>query len=324
MSHRRFTRAGFLCPSAWLYVSFLAVLFVCVACASASAAERTLPVVQTEDVTRFFAVFDNADGAPTAMQLQRGYLDPGTDGLHQFVASRIGSAEKLAAKIEKTSELFADSRACASALPDIRERLENVFIKLAEIYPRATFPPVTIVVGRGTTGGTTTPAGVIIGLEVICGANWLQPDITDRFVHLIAHEYVHVQQPATAIDPPKDTRLLYMALVEGGAEFVGEMISGQVANVHLQQWTRGQECRIEKQFQAEAGSTDVHRWLYNGVGSQEWPGDLGYWAGYRIARAHYAHAADKTRAIAELINVDDADAFLKASGWVPTSDCPRE
>jgi hypothetical protein len=294
-------------------------LFAWVACADA--AEPTLPVVQTEDVARFFSVFDQAGGAPTAAQLQRDYLDPGSDGLHQFVTSRIGSAQKLAEKIEKTPALFEQARACADALPGIRERLESVFVKLAEIYPPANFPPVTIVVGRGTTGGTTTPAGVIIGLETICKSDWLQPDITERFVHLIAHEYAHVQQPGAAIDPPKDPRLLYQALIEGGAEFVGEMISGEVANVHLQQWTQGQECRIEKEFQADASGTDVRRWLYNGVGTQERPGDLAYWVGYRIARAYYAHASDKARAIAELINLDDADAFLKASGWTPASDC---
>jgi hypothetical protein len=34
----------------------------------------------------------------------------------------------------------------------------------------------------------------LIGLEVVCRSDWLQPSIEGRLVHLIAHEYAHVQQ----------------------------------------------------------------------------------------------------------------------------------
>lgn len=297
----------------------LIVFLVCMGCARAG--QRVLPEIRTDDVTRFFAAYDNAHGTPTAEQLQRDYLTPGTQALHEFVTHRIGSAEKLAAAIQKKPAVFADARRCASALPRVREALRGVFVKLAAIYPPARFPPVTLVVGADNTGGTTTPSGVVIGLETICRSNWLRPDITERFVHLIAHEYAHVQQPGAAIDPPKDPRLLYQALIEGGAEFVAELISGEVGNIHLQKWTQGQECRIEQEFLAAANSTDVSHWLYNGPGDRQHPGDLGYWVGYRIARAYYAHATDKKRAIADVIELDDADAFLKASGWTPAGDC---
>jgi uncharacterized protein YjaZ len=42
---------------------------------------------------------------------------------------------------------------------------------------------------------------------------------------------------------------------------------------------------------------------------------LGYWIGYRIAKAYYARAQDKQAAIHDMLNIDDARAFLDASGF---------
>lgn len=161
-------------------------------------------------------------------------------------------------------------------------------------------------------------AGVVIGLEALCNADWMQADVSDRFVHLIAHEYVHVQQPGARVEVEQPT-LLYQTLLEGGAEYVAERISGQPANAHLQRWTQGRECALERAFLQDSMGTDLSRWLYNGPGDDARRGDLGYWIGYRIAHAYVARAPDTRNAIAELLNVQpgNAAALLKASGWQP-------
>lgn len=304
----------------------VAALALCPLLGGVHAATTTAhqPEIRTSDVERFFQLYGRSHGQPSATQLQAQYLDRGTDGLKQFVVSRIHGADKLAAAIAKAPQDYAAARRCASALPAVRQQLRGVFARLAEIDPAATFPPVTVVIGRNTTGGTTTADGVIVGLETICRANWMNPDITARLVHLIAHEYAHVQQPAAQVDPPADATLLFLSLIEGGAEFIGERTSGQVINTQLQRWTRGHECRIEHDFLAAAHGSDTSKWLYNGPGTAAAPGDLGYWVGYRIARAYYAQAHDKRQAIADIlaVNNDNADAFLRKSGWKPASGCP--
>ena len=50
-----------------------------------------------------------------------------------------------------------------------------------------------------------------------------------------------------------------------------------------------------------------------------WPGDLGYWIGYRVAKSYYDRAPDKTAAIKAIIEMRDPAAFLAASGWVDTA-----
>ena len=39
--------------------------------------------------------------------------------------------------------------------------------------------------------------------------------------------------------------------------------------------------------------------------------------GYRIAKSYYRHASDKRAALRDIIQVQDAKAFLAKSGWFP-------
>jgi hypothetical protein len=276
------------------------------------------PEIRISDVELFYRVYDAAKGTPSAQTLQIDYLDAGSDGLRQFIPNRIVSADKLAEAIGKKRETYEHARTCAAELPDVRSRLAASLKKLADIYPAAKFPPVTMLIGRGNTGGTPGKAGVLIGVETICAADWMQPDVGDRLVHLIAHEYAHVQQPIVErIEDPSDGThtVLEVSLGEGIAELVAELTSGSVSNAHLQRYAAGREQEIERAFLADAEKTDLSAWLYNGRGTTDRPGDLGYWVGYRIARQFYESASDKRAAVRELVDMADAPDILKRSGW---------
>ena len=282
----------------------------------AAAAPRTMQI-DTIDVDRFYAVFDAAKGHPTAEALQKDYIDAGSDGLKQFAGLRNLTGATLAAAIDKKPAVFTTAKDCASALPKVKARVEHALQTLGELYPQASFSPVTVLIGRGNTGGTTSASSVLIGLETICAVTYMQTDVEDRFVHLIAHEYAHVQQPGAQVEDPKATVLL-TALIEGGAEFVAELTSGSVSNIQLQHWMKGREAQFETAFVADMDKSIADtEWVYRGPGTPEKPGDLGYWVGYRITKSYYQHAKDKKAALAEIINVSDAHAFLAKSGWTP-------
>lgn len=273
--------------------------------------------VRTTDVDLFYRIYDAAGGHPDAPTLQRDYLDAGSEGVRQFIPQRIRSADALAKAVATQRDVYEKARACAAALPAARARLAGVFRRLAAIDPDATFPPVIVLVGRNTSGGTTGRSGVLIGLEVVCRSNWLQPDLTDRLVHLIAHEYGHVQQfPAGGEDLHPDT-VLKQSLIEGGAELVAELTSGEASEAYLQGWTRGHERDIGRAFMADLDSTDLKPWLYNGAGTPDQPGDLGYWVGYCIAKSYYGHARDKRAAMRALLELQDPRRILLASRWQP-------
>jgi len=295
--------------------AFIGVVIATLACSVAAAAQPTGPVIRTEDVDRFFAIYDAAGGRPTSEQLQRDYLDAGSEGLRQFARIRNITGERIAATLAKNPEIYVEARRCMAVLPRVRERLESAFRELHRLYPQARFPPVTIAVGRGKPVGVGSPTtGIQIGLEALCATHWLNPNVEDRFVYVIAHEYAHVQQ-APELTEKDSLTVLEGSLLEGAAEFTAELIAGSVAYSQFRASTEGREKEIETAFLADIDKTDLSDWLYNGTPDR--PGDLGYWVGYRIVKTYYRNAPDKRQALREILEMTDPRAFLARSGWEP-------
>jgi Predicted Zn-dependent protease (DUF2268) len=274
--------------------------------------------IQTEDVYRFYKLYDASGGHPTAEQLQHDYLDPGTDGLHHLAKVRNVTGARIADNIAKHPEIYADARRCMAALPRVRQRVEVALRKLGRLYPEAIFPAVTIAVGRGKPVGIGSAAsGLQIGLEALCANKFDNLGPEERFVRVIAHEYIHVQQ-FPALDDDEHPSLLVRSVMEGGAEFGAELLTGHPAEVDsppFRATTHGHEKEIESAFVADEDSTDLSKWLDNSTYDK--PGDLGYWVGYRIVKSYYQHAADKRRALRDIIEVTDPKLFLAKSGWYP-------
>jgi hypothetical protein len=268
--------------------------------------------ISTADVDAFFAVYDAANGRPTARDVQR-YISGGSPGVQGFIANRIVSAERLAARIADGPQTYADARQCAQQLGNVRERVRASFLALEALYPDATYPQTYILIGRDNSGGTANSDALMIGLEVVCRDARSNASMLEvHLAHLIAHEMIHSLQAGFAGET-----VLSQSLNEGAAEFLAELISGQISNAHLTQWTAGHEAEIEQRFAASLDSRDLSAWLYNGRGTAEAPGDLGYWVGYRIVRAYYERAPDKRQAVRDILLSTDAHGFLTASGWRP-------
>lgn len=287
------------------------------AASSLAFASQPSPEIIVSDVDRFYAIYDAAGGRPTQETLQKDYLDHGSAGLAEFARLRRITGERIAAMMAEKPALYTDARRCVAVLPEVKADLAVALGKLAALYPKAVFPPVTLAVGRGKPVGTANASGVMIGLEALCAVDFMNPDPRARFLHVIAHEYGHVLQPGAQVESD-DTTVLEASVIEGGAEFVAELTSGAVSYGHLQAATKGREAQIERAFVADLyAKAQGSKWLYNGLGTAEWPGDLGYWVGWRIAGAYYRNAADKQAAVREIIEVRDAKAFLEKSGWKP-------
>lgn len=304
------------------WITSIAVAVAVFANAFAVDATTTVPPIAVDDVYHFYKLYDATGGQPTAEQLQHDYLDTGSPGLHHLAQIRKVTGESIAKSMDKQPATYADAKRCMAVLPRVRERLSVALDRFRQLYPSMELAPSTVAVGRGKPVGVTDKEGVIIGLEALCGVSYLEANPEDRFVHVMAHEYAHVQQARKSpelADLDKPT-VLQQSLLEGAAEFVGEQISGSVAYIGLPAMAKGREKALETAFLADQDKTDLSAWLYNGTLTK--PGDLGYWVGYRIVKAYYLHAKDKPRALRDILEMKDAKAFLAASGWAPGMSLP--
>jgi len=302
-----------------------AVFLAALAFAGAPCLAASGPEIRTDDVDRFYALYAANEGRPSAEQLDAEYLSLGTDSLKEFAKLRRVTGERIAERIAADPAIYENARECLEVLPNVKRRLAESLATLSRLYPEASFPPVAIVVGRGRPVGIVDASGVTIGLEALCAADFMNPDPEDRFVHVVAHEYAHIQQ-AAAKEPPEpgdpEATVLRMSLVEGAAEFVAELISGGVGNAGHAGWTRGREAEIESAFVKDMDKTDLGAWIFNYTDGSDEPYDLGYWVGYRIVKAYYQGSDDKRAALARIFGMEDPKAFLRESGWRPGMEIP--
>jgi len=276
------------------------------------------PEILTSDVTRFYDLYDSTAGKPTVEQIERDYLAHATPSLVEFAKLRRVTAQSIADRIAKDPAIYEKARACMAVLPNVRTRLAASFATFADLYPEARFPPVAILVGRGKPVGTANRDGLYIGLEALCAADFMNPDLEDRFVNVIAHEYGHIQQPGSEFEEgDPNVTVLRVSLLEGVAELIAELTSGSVGNPGLARWTQGREAEIETAFVRDMDSTDLSKWAYNYRPGSDEPYDMGYWVGYRIAKAYYLRSDDRKAALKRLIELEDPKAILDASGWTP-------
>lgn len=279
-------------------------------------ARQARPAIHIEDVASFYHLYDGTGGHPTAEQLQR-YLDQGSAGLHRLAKLRHVTGAAIATAMAKRPDIYVNAKRCMAVLPSGRRRVAAALHELGRLYPEARFPAVTIAVGRGKPVAVADDSGVMVGLEALCAVTWLEPNLEDRFVHVVVHEYAHVQQAIASpklYDDEKPT-VLEESLIEGAAEFIAELTSGSVSDTDLPGIVRGREKAVETAFVADEDDTDLSKWLYNGTLTR--PGDLGYWVGYRIVKSFYLHASDKRRALRDIVGMKDPKAFLAGSGWYP-------
>jgi hypothetical protein len=287
---------------------------------------------ETDDLRRFWAAYDAGGRDGDASAFQRIYLDAATPGLRDFIRVRQLTAASIAGAVTRYRAYYAALSASArtvSADDAVFATIRRGYERIESLYPAAFYPPVTLLYGRFSTGGTTGPNGLLLGMEfygrdVVAPTGELnafsrgnQFSLQRHLPALVAHEHAHMlQQAAGARGGRRGATVLEASLVEGGADLVAELAIGQPSYAdHYAEW-QPREAEFWRVFQLEMNGTNIGRWLYNqGTGTTEWPGDLGYFIGYRIAQAYYVRAVDKAVALRTLIAQRDPQTILRESGY---------
>ena len=111
-----------------------------------------------------------------------------------------------------------------------------------------------------------------------------------------------------------DTTLLHASIVEGMADFIGELISGKTANERLHVFAIGKEKIIWQNFKKEMYLNRADNWIANSEQeTADMPADLGYWVGYQICKAYYNEFKNKKKAIYNMLHIQDYKKFLEQS-----------
>ena len=301
----------------------------------------------TTDIDNFWRAYDltvkETDQTRRIAIYQTEYLDKGSAGLQDFVRLRIKSAKNLAETVDQLPRYFASIRPSTLRVREMEGEMRRSFRRFQKLYPDAVFPDVYFVIGVLNTGGTASENGPLFGTELYGLTAETPPDelaawlsttflsaekverqarlMIDRMLYTalkpienvpptVAHESIHFNQ-----HHPKVKTLLGQSIVEGAADFLGEMIAGKLMNPARNVYGDRHEAALWRKFQVEMNGASMKNWLYNGLTIKDKPMDLGYYMGYKISESYYRNAKDKRQAIRDILDIKDFQTFLESSRY---------
>ena len=110
-------------------------------------------------------------------------------------------------------------------------------------------------------------------------------------------------------------QLLNVALIEGSAEFLASVITGEsFLDKDNIAYGEANETMLWQKFKEDIKTNKSDHWLYNGAKNKEerggLPVDMGYWVGFRIAKA-----------IGATWPISSKPSAIFCSGKMPMSSC---
>ncbi|MBK7873522.1 MAG: hypothetical protein IPJ74_24095 [Saprospiraceae bacterium] len=279
----------------------------------------------TADLDNFWKAFDLAqkDTAHAEKIYTEHYFDIGSEGLKDFARSRFSGMKSFTQEKKKRPNFYMAIRQNTLKVESQKEQIYQGFEKLQELYPDAIFPDVYFLIGRWTSGGTTSDAGLLIGVEIHAKSEDVPVDelggwernnfkTIESLPYIVMHESIHFQQGKMK----NEKTLLASCIKEGMADFLCELAVGKTINERLKNFAEGRKKMIWAEFEKEMKDNfkQGNRWLYNGNNeTARLPADLGYYIGYEICKSYYEEASDKKAAIQEMLSIKDYQDFLVKS-----------
>lgn len=280
----------------------------------------------TADVERFYAALDEAERSSDPVGVfEREYLGRATVGLRYYHESgRLEDAELLWRTVRSNRERYRAVQEFSRRLPDAYPGLGAVYDFFGAIRPGSTTPSVYFVIGHFQGGATAFEGGLVIALDN-WAADWSSFDASESMdavgdpgeilTQIVAHELVHFHQACTEACGS----LLAESIMEGTADFVAELVTGERANRymrHIHRYYDEHESRVWVDFERDMRGRELAPWLYADPEGDR-PQNLGYAIGYRIAKAYYESRGGGRAAIEDLLELEDAEEILAASGYDP-------
>ncbi|HSJ67995.1 MAG TPA: DUF2268 domain-containing putative Zn-dependent protease [Anditalea sp.] len=275
--------------------------------------------VETEDIQRFWKAFESIDNYNAPEVFMDQYIEPGSIGLQTFYQVRMNrDVVKQIRRIRSLSSYYSSIKEATMGFESLRPNFIEAAKKLKKVYPSAYFPPIYFLIGSLTNVGTPDGyGGMLIGTEHLC----LHPEVDtsslsendrmvlfdiDRVIPIILHEYVHLQQKNKI-----EISLLEYSIMEGAADFITHLLLGQYTDPKVYEFGEAHEEDLWKHFYAQMDEEDFENWLFNAYNPETgYPGNLGYYIGFKICESYYQQSADKTIAVKNILEIQDYKKFL--------------
>lgn len=298
-------------------IHFFILALIITACATPNPS-----IVISSDIDHFWEAYDKIQATPdTSKQkeyLQTLFLDKGTPGLEAIMQARRYTIDSYLDAIHDYPRFWESMRPNMLKAKDLGPEIEEGVAAFEKLYPKSRPAKVYFTVGALRTNGTAMDSLVLIGSELALADEsavteelpssfgylraYFDSNPIENVVFLNVHEYVHTQQTTHG-----GYDLLSQCLFEGIAEFIPVIAMGEDSPTPAIAYGKIHDQAIQAAFTKEMFSPFYNNWIWNSKDNPFGTRDLGYYVGYAIAEKYYQAAADKSKAIETLLELDFTD-----------------
>lgn len=278
----------------------------------------------TQDYTNFWLAYEASLGKDKALQeriFDSIYIRNASDCLKKILITRNLTAAHFVKWVNHEADYFRKCKLVTDKISEYSKLINEYCEKFKSLYPKADIGDIYFMFTGFYTGGQSNKEGIAIGMDF-----WSLPDtgVVDFKTSLnkelvrkieimpitVMHEQIHRNQKISA-----ENTLLKKCLEEGGADFIAYLITGKINNISLYDYGNNHNIELKARFIQDLSTNNMNYWLYNNYDSNR-PRDLGYWIGFKICESFYNNAADKSRAVANILHIKKPERFLKKSNYL--------
>lgn len=260
----------------------------------------------TSDVANFWTAYDSvravSDPDRQVDYITRLYIEKASDGLKAFLKNKDNAARKWVDVINADPAFWEGLRSKTAGLEPKVLRAKEYISKFRALYPGLKDADTYLLIGFRQQGGTIRGNLSLIGTEVVFSS--LNGLADDALFQMIVHEYVHTQQKKPNF---QEIDVLTSSIREGACDFVAEKILDKPFQSDYITYGLKHGESLWRVFKRDMHTRANSFWVSTGNNPTLPVQDPGYYIGYAICRAYYDGAPDKSKALADIIELDYAD-----------------
>ncbi len=271
-----------------------------------------------DDLHNFLKAFKMInDGADLAETLKKEYLDKASPGLKNYMEDVGFELKDFVERFEKYRKSYLSLPELPGLLVSQENNIRKALQNMKKIFPKPVFIPIYYIVG--ISGGLHAEPSEV-GIRLAFSRSPSSDHLADLKLTII-HELIHVQQfLAIGIEEyhsiyEDKQSLLAVSIREGVAEYLTHLITGEYSKKEVYEYIKKDEKNIWERFKEEMHNREFGDWLFSKPKDPGQPRDLGYMMGALIVESYYENAADKKKAIDEILKVTDYKEFLERSRY---------
>lgn len=267
------------------------------------------------DLENFLEAYNQlGPGIDSLAVLNQYYFDRGSVGLKEYILKHGLTPEMMVEAIRKDPEVYEQIGKFVSNIDETKKIFRESMLKYSNVLSKATYPPTYLLVGANRGIAQNSKYGPLVTIAKIL-------DDSDKLMQVIVHELSHFQQVMNigvekyiALYSEPDN-MLGLCLREGGAEFLTYLVMNGISQEKALNFLEENLPEMKSKFISDLEEKNSDYWLWGSLNQNEYPKLLGYAMGYKICESYYNGAADKEKALIDILSITKSEEFLEQSGF---------